>query len=70
MATPVARWTKFLVAVVLGNGLYFALSPHLPSAARHQRFQLDLGTLVDLWFCVLVYGILETAAFLLRRRKR
>lgn len=69
MAATVARWTKFLVAVVLGNGLYFALSPHLPPAARHQRFQLDLGTLVDLWFCMLVYGILETAAYL-RRRKR
>ena len=64
MTLNAARWIKYLVAILLGNGLYFALSPHLPAAARHQMFRLDVGTLVDLWFCLLVYGILELAAFL------
>ena len=58
------KWIKYLVAILMGNGLYFALYPHLPPAARHRPFRLDLGTLVDFWFCLLVYGILELAAFL------
>lgn len=56
--------------ILLGNGLYFAFYPYLPLAARHQRFQIDLGTLVDLWFCLLVFGIFELASFLASRRKR
>lgn len=69
MTVTFARWSKFLIAIVLGNGLYFALSPHLPAAARHEAFQLDLGTLVDFWFCLLVYGMLELAAFIRGPRK-
>jgi len=68
MSAAAARWIKSLIAVVVGNALYFSLSPHLPPAARHQPFQLDVGILVDLWFCLCVYGLLELAALLRRRR--
>jgi hypothetical protein len=54
---------KFLVAILLGNALYFALSPHLPPAAQHRSWTVDLGTVVDFWFCLLVYGLLELGAF-------
>ena len=60
---------KALVAVLLGNGLYYALFPHLPPAARHRAFRLDIGLLVDFWFCLFVYGVLELAAFLRARIK-
>ena len=50
-----------LVAIVLGNLIYFALMPSLPPAARHHRFQLDLGTVVDFWFCLVAYGLIRTA---------
>jgi hypothetical protein len=54
-----AKWIKFLIAILLGNGLYFALSPHLPPAAQHHEWAVDLGTVVDFLFCLLVYGLLE-----------
>jgi hypothetical protein len=62
-----AQWIKFLIAVLLGNALYFSLSPHLPPAAQHQAWAVDLGTIVDFWFCLLVYGLLELGAFFRRR---
>ena len=61
-----AKWMKFLLAILLGNALYFALSPHLPLAAQHRSWTIDLGTVVDFWFCVAVYGLLELGAFLRR----
>jgi len=65
-------WTKlfhYLVAIVLGQALYFAVAPHLPPAARHERFQFDLGTVVDFWFCLFVYGLIELVVFLRRRAR-
>ena len=61
-----AKWIKFLVAILLGNALYFALSPHLPLAAQHRSWTVDLGTVVDFWFCLLIYGLLELGAFFRR----
>ena len=67
MKPMTVKWLKYLTAILLGNGLYFALNPYLPSAAKHHPFKLDLGTLVDFWLCLVVYGLLELAAFLRRR---
>jgi len=67
MKPMTVKWLKYLVAILLGNGLYFALNPYLPAAAKHHPFKLDLGTLVDFWLCLMVYGLLELAAFLRRR---
>lgn len=50
-----------LLAIILGNVVYFLLMPSLPPVARHHRFQVDLGTLIDFWFCVVVYGLIRTA---------
>jgi len=49
------------LAIVLGNVAYYLLMPSLPPAARHHRFQVDLGTLVDFWFCLAAYGLIRTA---------
>ena len=69
MSATAQRWIKLLLAIVLGNALYYSLSPHLPCAARHRPFELDLGVLVDLWFCLFVYGLLELGGLLRRRRR-
>lgn len=54
------RYWKTLIAVLGGNLLYFLLlAPHLPPAARHNRYQLDWGLVVDLWVCLAVYGLLS-----------
>ena len=60
------RLLRQLAAVVLGSLLYFfVLMPHLPQAARHQPYRLDLGLLIDAWICLVLYGVLE----LIFRRK-
>jgi hypothetical protein len=47
-------------AIVLGNAAYFFLAPSLP-LPRHRPFQLDVGLLVDFWFCLAAYGLVRTA---------
>lgn len=64
-----AQWMKFIVSILLGNALYFALLPRLPSAAQHHKWTVDLGTVVDFWFCLMVYGLLELAAYLQSPRR-
>ncbi len=59
MALPRSKWIKFLAAILLGNALYFALWPYLPPAAQHRAWAVDLGTVVDFWFCLLIYGLLD-----------
>jgi hypothetical protein len=49
-----------LFAIILGNIAYFFLAPSLP-LPRHRPFQIDVGLLVDSWFCVAVYGMIRTA---------
>ncbi len=53
------KWIKFLVAILAGNAVYFAISPHLPMAAQHRSWSVDLGTVIDFWICVVLYGLLE-----------
>ena len=55
------NFLQALCAIVLGNMAYFLLMPSLPAAARHHRFHVDLGTLVDFWFCLVAYGLIRTA---------
>ncbi len=62
------RLLKQLVAILIGNAIYFLLlMPHLPAPAQHRPDKLDLGLLVDFWICVVVYGVIELVA---RRRRR
>jgi hypothetical protein len=49
-----------LIAVLAGNLVYFLLMPHLPPAARHNPMKLDLGVLVDFWFCLVFLGVIKT----------
>ncbi|HET9180204.1 MAG TPA: hypothetical protein VFQ24_17755 [Terriglobia bacterium] len=64
------RWIKYLIAIVAGNLIYFIVAPHLPPAARHRPYRADIGLFVDLWFCVMAYGLIELLAFLGRRSGR
>jgi hypothetical protein len=56
-----ANFLQALLAIILGNLVYFALVPSLPPVARHHPFQPDLGTLLDFFFCVVAYGVIRTA---------
>jgi hypothetical protein len=49
-----------LLAIILGNVVYFFLAPSLP-LPHHRPFQLDVGLVVDFWFCVVAYGLIRSA---------
>ena len=70
MSRRSARWLKYLIAIVVGNAVYFSVESYLPVAAQHHTFRPDLGTLVDLWFCVAVYGLLELVASRVKRKQQ
>lgn len=55
------NFLQTLVAIVLGNVVYFLLAPSLPAVARHHPFKIDLGMVVDFWFCLVAYGLIRTA---------
>ena len=50
-----------LLAIILGNVVYFLLIPSLPPVARHQPLHLDLGIVLDFWLCLVAYGLIRTA---------
>jgi hypothetical protein len=55
------NFLQALLAIILGNVLYFALFPSLPPVARHRPLHLDLGIILDFWFCLVAYGLIRTA---------
>jgi hypothetical protein len=50
------NFIESLIAVLIGNAAYFLSAPHLPVGARHDPQHLDLGLLVDFWFCIVALG--------------
>lgn len=70
MTRKSSRWIKYLIAIVVGNAVYFSVQSYLPPSAQHHTFRPDLGTLVDLWFCVAVYGLLEFVISRINRKPR
>lgn len=63
--SAVSNFVHALIAVLAGNALYFLVMPYLPLPARHVAPHLDLGLVVDFWFCLVILGIVKTIA---RRR--
>jgi hypothetical protein len=55
------NFLQALLAIILGNVVYFALVPSLPPAVQHRPLRLDLGMLLDFFFCVVIYGLIRTA---------
>ncbi len=55
------NFLQALIAIILGNVVYFLLLPSLPPIARHHRFHIDVGMVVDFWLCLVVYGMIRTA---------
>lgn len=62
MSKSAANFVHALVAVLGGNVLYFLLEKYLPARAHHIPLRIDLGMLVDFWFCLVVFGIIKTVA--------
>jgi hypothetical protein len=62
MSKAVANFIHALAAVLAGNAIYFLLVRYLPPRARHVPFQIDLGLVVDFWFCLVAFGMIKTLA--------
>ncbi|HXY06782.1 MAG TPA: hypothetical protein VEI52_02925 [Terriglobales bacterium] len=62
MSKSTANFFQALAAVVVGNALYFLVEKYLPAGAHHALFKIDLGMVVDFWFCLVVFGIIKTMA--------
>jgi hypothetical protein len=62
MSKAAANFIHALVAILLGNAAYFLLARYLPPGARHVPFHIDLGSLIDFWFCLVVFGLIKTLA--------
>jgi hypothetical protein len=48
-----------LLAILLGNLIYFATAPWLPNAVQHNFYQLDAGLILDLGICAGMYVLLR-----------
>jgi hypothetical protein len=54
------NFLQALLAIILGNVVYFALLPTLPVAARHRPFRVDLGMVLDFSMCLVLYGLIRS----------
>jgi hypothetical protein len=62
------RWIEYLVAILLGNGIYFAvLHGSLPPSLQHQPFRFDVGLAIAFVCCLLVYAAIRLGARHARR---
>jgi len=63
----VTRFARALVAVVIGNALYFVVvAPLLPPWLRHSPYRIDAGLLLDFAICSALYLVLARVAGLRR----
>ncbi len=48
-----------LLAVLLGNVIYFAAFPFLPPSLKHGLFDIDAGLVLDFAICAGIYLVLR-----------
>jgi hypothetical protein len=53
------RLARYLLAVLLGNLIYFSIERYLPPAARHEPYRIDLGLAIDFSICLACYGLIR-----------
>jgi hypothetical protein len=47
------------LAVLLGNIIYFGVSPYLPRGLQHELLHPDAGLLLDFLTCAAVFGLIR-----------
>ena len=53
------RIWRYLLAILIGNAIYFSILPYLPDRARHRPQRIDWGLAVDFWICLASYGVIR-----------
>jgi hypothetical protein len=61
-STVLINFLQALLAILLGNLVYFLLAPSLPPVARHRPFQFDVGMILDFCLCLVAYGLIRSAS--------
>jgi hypothetical protein len=59
MSMTMTNFVQALMAVILGNAIYFLVLPHLPSNAYHAPLRIDAGLVVDFLLCAAVFGLIK-----------
>jgi len=54
-ASGIRNWMRMLLAVLLGNLIYFVAEPFLPRAFVHELYKFDPGLFLDFALCVVIY---------------
>jgi hypothetical protein len=62
VSKSVANFVHALIAVLAGNAAYFWVVRYLPARAQHVPLHLDLGMVIDFWFCLVAFGIAKFVA--------
>ena len=55
----IRRWMKMLLAILLGNVIYFLVMPHLPNVFAHDTYKVDAGLFFDLAMCGMMYAAIR-----------
>jgi hypothetical protein len=58
----IRNWMKMLLAVLLGNLIYFLILPQLPDELRHHIFRVDVGLILDMATCAIIYVLIRKVA--------
>jgi hypothetical protein len=53
------NWMRMLLAILLGNLIYFLAEPILPDSLAHDLYKLDAGLLLDFAICAGIYLLLR-----------
>ena len=53
------NWMRMLLAILVGNVIYFAAEPFLPEPLVHDLYRLDVGLALDFAICVGIYLLLR-----------
>ncbi len=56
----IRNWMKMLLAILVGNVIYFAVMPFLPGYLKHRLYAVDPGLLFDMVICACVYLLIRT----------
>ena len=59
MLFKIHNWMRMLLAILLGNLIYFLAEPFLPDFLAHDLYKLDAGLLLDFAICAGIYLLLR-----------
>ena len=48
-----------LIAVLVGNAIYYGIYRYLPPRGQHQLYRIDWGMAGDFWICVICYELVR-----------